>query len=203
MRSIATGAALAGACLLAACGKSDGGNDAAKGSGASPTSTATTPASSTGPTASASAPAAPDASSAAGASPSVSSTGPAPTASSSGGNSTAATGNATATAGNGTTSASSGNAAGMGAAAGDAASGQKVFASACVACHGAGVAGAPKLGDKADWGPRIAQGNDTLYQHAIQGYQGRKGVMPAKGGQMQLPDPDVKAAVDYMVAQGR
>ena len=72
-----------------------------------------------------------------------------------------------------------------------------------MACHGAGVAGAPKLGDKADWGPRIAQGNDTLYQHAIQGFQGKKGVMPPKGGNTALPDDQVKAAVDYMVSQAK
>ncbi|RYY90710.1 MAG: cytochrome c5 family protein, partial [Comamonadaceae bacterium] len=57
--------------------------------------------------------------------------------------------------------------------------------------------------DKADWGPRIAQGNDTLYEHAIKGFQGKKGVMPAKGGNTALPDADVKAAVDYMVSQAR
>jgi cytochrome c5 len=47
------------------------------------------------------------------------------------------------------------------------------------------------------------QGKDTLYQHALQGFQGRKGVMPPKGGNTALPDPGVKAAVDYMVSQAR
>lgn len=65
-------------------------------------------------------------------------------------------------------------------------------------CHAAGVAGAPKPGDKADWGPRIAQGKDTLYKHAIEGFTGAKGMMPAKGGAANLSDADVKAAVDYM-----
>jgi cytochrome c5 len=93
----------------------------------------------------------------------------------------------------------------MGAAAGASASahGQQVFSQTCVACHGAGVAGAPKVGDKAEWGPRIAQGEQTLYQHAINGFQGKKGMMPPKGGNTALPDADVRAAVHYMVAQAK
>jgi cytochrome c5 len=87
--------------------------------------------------------------------------------------------------------------------AGSAAAGQGVFASTCVACHGAGVAGAPKLGDKADWGPRLGQGQEVLYQHAIAGYTGAKGVMPPKGGNPALADADVRSAVDYMVSQAR
>lgn len=86
---------------------------------------------------------------------------------------------------------------------GAAGSGQDTYGKACVVCHGAGVAGAPKLGDKGDWGPRIAQGNDTLYKHALEGYTGKKGMMPPKGGNTALADADVKAAVDYMVAQGK
>lgn len=82
-----------------------------------------------------------------------------------------------------------------------AASGADTFAKACAACHVAGVTGAPKPGDKADWAPRIAQGKDTLYQHAIQGYTGKKGTMPPKGGFTTLSDDEVKAAVDHMVAQ--
>jgi cytochrome c5 len=92
------------------------------------------------------------------------------------------------------------NTAAMGAAP---ASGQAVFAQTCQVCHGAGVAGAPKLGDKADWKPRIAQGKNVLYQHAIQGFTGKKGMMPPKGGNTALADADVKSAVDYMVAQGQ
>jgi cytochrome c5 len=84
-----------------------------------------------------------------------------------------------------------------------AADGKGTYDKACMACHAAGVAGAPKLGDKAAWGPRIAQGNDTLYTHALKGFQGKKGVMPAKGGNASLADADVKAAVDYMVSQGK
>ena len=81
--------------------------------------------------------------------------------------------------------------------------GKKIYDASCMACHAAGVAGAPKLGDKASWAPRIAQGNDTLYTHAIKGYQGKAGMMPPKGGNMALKDDDVKAAVDYMVSQGK
>ncbi|MDB5728392.1 MAG: cytochrome c5 family protein, partial [Noviherbaspirillum sp.] len=73
--------------------------------------------------------------------------------------------------------------------------GKKVYDSACVACHGAGVAGAPKVGDKAAWTARIAQGSATLYEHAIKGFQGKAGVMPPKGGST-ASDADVKAAVD-------
>jgi cytochrome c5 len=81
--------------------------------------------------------------------------------------------------------------------------GETTYNTACAACHAAGVAGAPKLGDKAAWGPRIAQGNDTLYTHALKGFQGKKGVMPAKGGNASLADADVKAAVDHMVSKAK
>ena len=77
--------------------------------------------------------------------------------------------------------------------------GEEVYNQACVACHGAGIAGAPKLGDKAAWAGRVAQGADTLYKHAIEGYQGKAGFMPAKGGRTDLSDQSVINAVDYMV----
>jgi len=80
--------------------------------------------------------------------------------------------------------------------------GKTLFGAACVACHGAGIAGAPKVGDKANWAPRIAQGNAVLYEHAIKGFQGKAGVMPPKGGSA-APDAEVKAAVDYMVAAAK
>ena len=76
--------------------------------------------------------------------------------------------------------------------------GQEIYNQACVVCHGAGIAGAPKLGDNANWAPRIAQGVDTMYGHAIKGFQGSAGMMPAKGGRIDLPDDAIKAAVDYM-----
>jgi cytochrome c5 len=78
-------------------------------------------------------------------------------------------------------------------------SGEEVFQQVCSACHGAGIAGAPKAGDKAAWGPRIAKGREVLYDHALKGFQGGSGVMPAKGGRADLPDDLVKAAVDHMV----
>src|SRR5450830_809344 len=77
--------------------------------------------------------------------------------------------------------------------------GKKLYDGVCVACHGQGIAGAPKFGDKAAWGPRIAQGKPTLYEHAIKGFQGKAGMMPAKGGSA-APDDEVKAAVDYMAS---
>jgi cytochrome c5 len=78
--------------------------------------------------------------------------------------------------------------------------GEEVFNMACMACHGAGVAGAPKYGDKAAWGPRIAKGADTLHKHAIEGFQGTAGFMPPKGGRADLADKSIINAVDYMVA---
>lgn len=77
--------------------------------------------------------------------------------------------------------------------------GEKIYKQACMACHAAGVAGAPKLGDKAAWAPRIKQGKAVLYQAALKG----KNAMPAKGGQMSLADADVKAAVDYMIGKSK
>jgi len=81
--------------------------------------------------------------------------------------------------------------------------GKKIYDTTCMACHAAGVAGAPKFGDKAAWAPRIAQGMDTLHTHAIKGFQGKAGMMPPKGGNMSAKDEDVKAAVDYMVSQSK
>ena len=78
-------------------------------------------------------------------------------------------------------------------------SGQEVYQLACAACHAAGLAGAPKSGDKAAWQPRIAQSVPTLYTHALNGIR----MMPARGGNASLSDAEVKAAVDYMVAQAK
>jgi cytochrome c5 len=82
-------------------------------------------------------------------------------------------------------------------------SGEQIYNQTCFACHAVGAAGAPKIGDKADWGPRIAQGMDTLVQHAVNGFQGQKGIMPPKGGRADYPDDAVAAAVQYMVSQAK
>jgi cytochrome c5 len=72
--------------------------------------------------------------------------------------------------------------------------GKAIYDSTCVACHGAGIAGAPKAGDKAAWAPRLKVGMEALYASALKG----KGAMPPKGGNTALADADVKAAVDYL-----
>ena len=77
-------------------------------------------------------------------------------------------------------------------------SGEQAFTQVCSACHATGVNGAPKIGDHAAWGPRIAQGKDTLYKDAIAG----KGSMPPKGG-TTWPDATIRMAVDYMVSQNK
>src|SRR4051812_37409436 len=81
---------------------------------------------------------------------------------------------------------------------GSADAGKALYNSVCIACHGAGIAGAPKAGDKAAWKARIAQGKEVLYNSALHG----KNAMPPKGG-ASAPDADVKAAVDYLVSQSK
>ena len=78
--------------------------------------------------------------------------------------------------------------------------GATIYGALCTGCHTAGVAGAPKL-EKAAWGARIAQGVETLHTHAIAGYTGPAGVMPARGGNPALSDEQVKATVDWMLTQ--
>jgi cytochrome c5 len=78
--------------------------------------------------------------------------------------------------------------------------GEATYKAVCSTCHSAGIAGAPKSGDKAAWAPRIAQGKSTLYTHALGGFQGKSGVMPAKGGRADLPDELIRETVDYMVS---
>ncbi|HYB65327.1 MAG TPA: c-type cytochrome [Steroidobacteraceae bacterium] len=77
--------------------------------------------------------------------------------------------------------------------------GTELFDQTCSVCHGQGIAGAPKAGDKAAWAPRIAQGKATLYDHALKGYQGKTGVMPPKGARADAPDDLVRQAVDHMI----
>lgn len=78
-------------------------------------------------------------------------------------------------------------------------SGDEIVSAVCSGCHGAGVMGAPMIGNKGQWGPRIAQGKPTLYQHAIGGIRG----MPAKGGCASCSDDEIKAAVDVLVAKAK
>jgi cytochrome c5 len=73
--------------------------------------------------------------------------------------------------------------------------GKKVYETTCVACHAAGVANAPKFGDKKAWAPHLAHGVSELHQSALKG----KGAMPPKGGNLTLSEAEVKAAVDYML----
>lgn len=75
-------------------------------------------------------------------------------------------------------------------------SGKEVFTAHCFACHGTGAAGAPKVGDKAAWGPRAEQGMDTLLNHAING----KGAMPPRGGS-SASDEELKNAIEYMLTE--
>ncbi len=79
-------------------------------------------------------------------------------------------------------------------------SGEDTYAQACAACHGAGIAGAPKYGEPAAWAERIAKGPDTLHKHALEGFQGNSGYMPPKGGRTDLSDQSVINAVDYIVS---
>lgn len=81
----------------------------------------------------------------------------------------------------------------------DAGKGRTVYQAACAACHATGAAGAPKLGDSAAWAARLGAGATALQTNALKG----KGAMPPKGGNMALPDADVRAAVDFMLAQAR
>ncbi|MGD2134391.1 MAG: c-type cytochrome [Maricaulaceae bacterium] len=80
--------------------------------------------------------------------------------------------------------------------------GRQVYDAVCIACHAApGVGGAPALGDGDAWGPRLTQGADTLIDHALHGFSSDAGVMPRKGGRVDLSDEEVIAAVEYMLEQ--
>ena len=82
--------------------------------------------------------------------------------------------------------------------------GEKVYKALCFSCHDMGIAGAPKLGDKTEWDPRIAKGMDALYTSALKGKNDVPGkVMPAKGGNPALSDDEVKASVDFMVSKAK
>ena len=82
--------------------------------------------------------------------------------------------------------------------------GPQVYNAACIVCHQPpGVGGAPPVGDVTAWAPRVAQGMDTLYMHALQGFQGTAGFMPPKGGRVDLSDDEIRAAVDYLIEESR
>jgi cytochrome c5 len=82
-------------------------------------------------------------------------------------------------------------------------SGPQVYNQACLACHGAGVGGAPITGEASVWNFRLAKGNDVLKKNALNGFTGDAGFMPPKGGRIDLSDQEILAAVDYMVGQIR
>jgi cytochrome c5 len=82
---------------------------------------------------------------------------------------------------------------------GAARSGEQIYGANCAGCHGAGVMGAPKFGDKAGWAPRIAKGKATLYKSAIAGFK----AMPPKGMCMNCSDDEIKATVDYMLGKSK
>ena len=81
--------------------------------------------------------------------------------------------------------------------------GKQVYNAACVACHGAGIAGAPRVGDSDAWSDRIGAGLENMVANAINGFQGSQGMMPAKGGNPSLSDEEIEAAVEYMVAESQ
>ena len=85
----------------------------------------------------------------------------------------------------------------------DAVAGQKTYDTTCAACHKGGLLGAPKLGDKAAWAPRLGQGLDVLVSKSIKGFQGKAGTMPARGGDAKLTDAQVGNSVAYLVGQSK
>jgi cytochrome c5 len=80
--------------------------------------------------------------------------------------------------------------------------GPALYEAVCKTCHATGLVGAPKFGNHGDWAPRIAKGKAALYEHALKGFAGKAGVMPAKGGRTDLNDELIKAGVDYLISKG-
>ena len=79
--------------------------------------------------------------------------------------------------------------------------GKTIFGNLCHSCHETGAGGAPKISDKSAWTARVAEGLETLVKHATEGYTGKSGIMPPKGGNPSLTDEQVKATVQWMVDQ--
>jgi len=77
--------------------------------------------------------------------------------------------------------------------------GAQAYEQVCSACHGLGIAGAPKAGDAAAWQPRLAKGKSVLYDHALHGFTGSSGTMPAKGNRLDIPDAIIEQGVDHMM----
>jgi cytochrome c5 len=80
------------------------------------------------------------------------------------------------------------------------ADGKSVYEANCAGCHDAGVAGAPKPGDHAAWSGRLAEGMDVMAKKSIEGFEGKKGMMPPKGSNDSLSNEDMTHAVAYMVS---
>ena len=79
--------------------------------------------------------------------------------------------------------------------------GKTLWMKNCEGCHGYGIAGAPVPTQAGEWAPRLKKGKETLYEHAINGFFGPEDtMMPERGGNPDLTDDEVRAAVDYMVA---
>ena len=85
----------------------------------------------------------------------------------------------------------------------DTAKGEGVYMNFCASCHANGIAGAPKVGDKAAWQERSAQGPDKMIANAIKGFQGKSGYMPPKGGHSALTNEEVSAAVLFMLEKSK
>lgn len=82
--------------------------------------------------------------------------------------------------------------------------GKAIWQAHCSVCHATGVAGAPKIGDKKEWAPILKSTTlAVLHKHAIHGFKGKRGYMPPKGGDSSLTNPEVEAAVDYMVGKSK
>jgi cytochrome c5 len=79
--------------------------------------------------------------------------------------------------------------------------GKTIFGNLCHSCHETGAGGAPMISNKEAWAPRVAEGVETLIKHATEGYTGKSGIMPAKGGNPSLNDAQIKATVEWMVSQ--
>jgi len=83
------------------------------------------------------------------------------------------------------------------------AAGEEVYEANCAGCHDSGTAGAPKPGNKEDWKGRLELGVELLTKKSIEGYEGKTGAMPAKGGNVALTSEEVSNAVKYMVFKTR